>query len=131
MRVLAIDYGTKRVGLALSDAEGRLAFPHGTLPNDRALVSSVLELIREKNVKVVVMGESRAQDGTSNPVMEPARRFAADLEREGNVTVLFEPEFYTSYEARRLTEKSLVDAEAAAIILKSYLERTHTYADND
>lgn len=131
MRTLAIDYGSKRVGLALSDAEGKLAFPHGTIPNDRALLGTLLELIKQKDVTTVVMGESRAPDGADNPIMKRARECASDIARESGVTVVFEPEFYSSYEARQLTDKALVDAEAAAIILTSYLERTHTYVDND
>lgn len=131
MRILAIDYGSKRVGLALSDTTGKLAFPHGALPNDRALLGSLLELIKQKEVGTVVMGESRAPDGADNPIMKRARQCAADIERESGVTVVFEPEFYSSYEARQLTDKKLVDAEAAAIILGSYLDRIHTYVDND
>lgn len=131
MRILAIDYGSKRVGVALTDESGSLAFPHGVFPRDRALIASLLELIQAKKVGVVVVGESKAPDGSDNPVMYGARELAGDLERETGLPVHFEPEFYSSYEARQLTDKKLVDAEAAAIILTSYLQRTKQYADHD
>jgi RNase H-fold protein (predicted Holliday junction resolvase) len=80
----------------------------------------------------VVIGESTSNHGTENPVMRSAREFAKELERETNLPVHFEPEFYSSTEARLLKEQATtrpvttVDAEAAAIILNSYLARHAT-----
>lgn len=120
---MGIDYGEKRVGVAISDERGVIAFPRATLPNDRALLSSVLRMVQDANVAAVVVGDSRNARGEENAIMEKARRFVKDLERESAVRVFFEPEFYTSVEARRDTGKPLVDAEAAAIILNSYITR--------
>ncbi|OGG44352.1 hypothetical protein A2841_01025 [Candidatus Kaiserbacteria bacterium RIFCSPHIGHO2_01_FULL_48_10] len=122
-KLIGVDYGTKRVGIAVSDERGVVAFPKATLPNDRALIPTIVDLIRKENAVTVVVGESRNSEGADNPIMENARGFAARLERAAAVTVTFEPEFYTSVEARRNLEKKEVDAEAAALILNSYITR--------
>lgn len=130
MKYLGIDYGTKRVGFAVSDDAGRLAFPKMTLPNDRALVGDTVAFIKKESVGHIVVGESKNNQGSENQVMRSARWFAKELEREVGLPVTFEPEFYSSVEARRLTDGGKhVDAEAAAIILSSYLGRINTYDD--
>ncbi len=92
MRYLGIDYGTKKVGLALSDEAGRMGFPHGTLPNDGRLIDEVLALITRKEVGAVVMGESRDFAGNENAVAKDAKQFAQLLERRSGIIVSFEPE---------------------------------------
>jgi len=131
MRLLGIDYGTKRVGIALSDDTGSVAFPHATIPNDKALFATLLELVRGKEIGGIVVGESKAPDGSDNPVMKGVRGLVEELKKETGIPVYLESEFYTSFEARRDLNKSLVDAEAASIILNSYLQRTKPYADNN
>ena len=123
MKYLGIDYGAKRVGIALSDDSGSVAFPHGMFPNDARLLDAVSALAREKGIGAVVMGESKDKDGNDNPVMEDARRFAARVEEALSIPVHFELEYYSSFEARRHADDSFVDARAAAVILNRYLER--------
>lgn len=131
MRYLGIDYGTKKVGLALSDEAGAMGFPHGVLPNNGRLIDEVLALIERKDVGAVVMGESRDFAGNENRVAADAKAFAQLIERRSNRTVHFEPEMFTTQEARRdfegirLPGSPNVDASAAALILTSYLSRTH------
>ena len=131
MRHLGIDFGTKKVGLALSDEGGAMGFPFGTLPNTGRLIDEMLALIARKGVEAVVMGESTDNAGVENPVMKPAREFARLLEQRSGVPVLFEPELFTTQAARRDPEgvrmpgSPDVDASAAALILTSYLSRTH------
>lgn len=124
-KIVGIDYGTKRVGVAVSDAEGLIAFPKAVLPNDRTLLSSVAEMIESEGVTEVVMGESKDNHGAENSIAKSARKFAGDLERMTGVTVHFEPEFYSSQEVRAHTGTYLVDAEAAAVILNSFLTKRH------
>jgi putative Holliday junction resolvase len=126
---LGIDYGSKRVGIALSDERGAIAFPKETLRNDSALVDSIVDLVREKNVSVIVIGESKDKDGKDNPIMAEARKFSLALENALSVDVVFEPEYYSSVEARRGAEDSFVDAKAAAVILNRHLERSRTNGD--
>lgn len=131
MRYLGIDYGTKRVGLALSDEAGSMGFPHGTFPNSGRLIDDVLALIAQKEVGAVVLGESRNYQGLDNPVAKAARAFGELVERRSGLEVHLEPEMLTTQEARRNFEgvrepgsgSAVVDASAAALILTSFLDR--------
>jgi len=71
MRYLGIDYGTKRVGLALSDEDGRMAFPESVVPNTRKLLATVAKLCTLRGVEEVVIGESRDYKGNENAVYAP------------------------------------------------------------
>jgi putative Holliday junction resolvase len=130
MRYLGIDYGTKRIGLALSDEAGMMGFPHSVLANDARTLPLVTELVRAEAVDAIVMGESVGMAGRDNPVAADARIFAEALSRETGLPVAYEPEMYTTQEARRDFEgvhngrAANVDASAAALILTSYLSHT-------
>ena len=136
---IGIDYGTRRVGIAVSDDAGKVAFPLEVVARGEALVR-VVALVRERGVREVVMGESRDFSGNENTVMAAARAFAEDVVREAGVAVHFEPEFLTSMEASRrgrgenprnadkrsgasATTNERLDASAAAVILQSFLDR--------
>lgn len=131
MRYLGIDFGTKKVGLALSDEAGTMGFPHGIIPNNGRLIDEVLALIERKGVDAVVIGESRDYAGNENAVAKLAKEFALLLERRSGIRARFEPEMLTTQEARRdfegvhVSGSPDVDAAAAALILTSYLSRTH------
>jgi len=88
------------------------------------LISSLADVIKKESITAVVVGDSRNARGEDNSIMTKIKQFAEDIKRETGVMVHFEPEFYTSVEARRDTGKHLVDAEAATIILNSYITRT-------
>ncbi|HEX8591613.1 MAG TPA: Holliday junction resolvase RuvX [Candidatus Paceibacterota bacterium] len=129
MRYLGIDYGTKKVGLALTDEAGTMGFPHGALLTTSELLNQLTTLVHEKNVGAIVMGESRNFSGADNPVAAEARAFAERLGTATGVPVYFEPELFTTQEARRFPDGSRmegspnVDASAAALILTGFLER--------
>lgn len=133
MRYLGIDYGTKKVGLAISDERGTMGFPHAILPNTPELLSQVVALIAEKEIGGIVMGESIAFDGSENPVAHDAKAFASTLSEATGIAVSLEPETFTSREARRMHESSektrkplnhdAIDDRAAALILTSFLSR--------
>ena len=131
MRYLGIDYGTKKVGLALSDESGRMGFPHASVPNDGRLIDYVRELIKHKSVETVVIGESKNFAGEENSVHQSAKSFADLLERTAEVTIAWEPETMTTQEARRdmtgvyTGSHAAVDASAAALILTSYLSHAN------
>lgn len=125
MRYIGIDYGTKKVGVALTDGDANMAFPHSVILNDPELFTSVLALTKAYSA-TVVMGDSRANDGTENPVAKEARAFGDELAKHG-VVVVYEPEYYTSKEAERIQGRTeMQDASAATLILNSYLKRNHT-----
>lgn len=124
MRYAGIDFGSKRVGVALSDETNTLAIPKTVLPNGPELLDGLKKLFAENRVTEAVVGESRDYSGKDNPIMEKIRVFAERLEKECGVRVLYEPEFMTSAQAGRLQgEGEMLDASAAAIILQSYLDK--------
>lgn len=123
-KLVGIDFGTKRVGVAVSDESGSVAFPKTTLANDRGLLPTLVALIRTENASSVIIGESQDMNGKDNTVMTAVRSFVSELENAVAVTVHYEPEFYSSREARREGQQGSVDAQAAAIILNSFITRT-------
>lgn len=123
MRYMGIDYGTKRVGIALSDESGAMAFPELVIQNTDDLVDELCSLAERKEVKEIVIGESKDFKGENNPIMEDIQALKAKLEARGFVVHL-EPEFLTSHQAAQIQgETSMNDASAATIILNSFLSR--------
>jgi len=135
MRYLGIDYGSKKIGLALSDEAGMMGFPHDILVNTPRLMDELCALVAKENVNAVVIGESRTLAGGENPIAEDAKALGNALHERSGVPVFYESEVFTSAEARRAPEKQMksrapksranVDASAAALILTSYLSRTN------
>lgn len=124
MKFLGIDYGTKRVGLAVSDESESMAFPLSVIPNDEHLIDVLEALILERSIGTVVLGESKDYRGKDNPIMPAIRDLADRLAEKCNVEVRYEPEFLTSEEAKRIQGGGTeLDASAAAIILQSFLEK--------
>ncbi len=121
-RIMAIDYGTKRVGVASTDVSGEFALPRGVWPNDKDLIDKVLNLAREEGSDLVVIGEPKNLNMGENPIFKKIQKFKQELESRGVKTV-FHPELYTTIEARRIQGNTdLTDSSAAALILKSYIE---------
>jgi len=138
MKFLGIDYGSKRIGLALSDDGGTLAFPKEIIPNDKKALDKVKEIILSEKAEEVVIGESLNFEGEPNAIMEEAKAFIKELLHELQIPVYLEKEFLTSVEARKsvngksewnvarkvkegISEKA--DASAAALILQRFLDR--------
>lgn len=123
-KFLGVDFGTKRVGLAVSDDDGYMAFPKTVLENEPALASKISAICREEGISAVVIGESLDYKGGDNPIMKKIAEFKAVLEKETGLPVYLEPEFLTSAEAGRIQgEGKFLDASAAAIILQSFLDK--------
>lgn len=123
-RLLGIDYGTKRVGVAVSDEEGRIAFPKTILPNDTYLLGSITELCSEEKVQGIVLGESRDYKNDPNPLLDGIMLFKERLARATKLPIYLEPEFMTSAQATHIQGKSAnIDASAAALILQSFIDR--------
>ncbi|MDC1205357.1 Holliday junction resolvase RuvX [Candidatus Pacebacteria bacterium] len=124
MRKMGIDYGSKRVGIAFSDDQGLMAFPHDVLTNDNTLLAEILNLIKEKEVDEIVIGYSLGRDGKPNEIHTSVEELMNDLTLQVGLPIHLEPEQYTTQEATRFqgkTEKT--DAAAAAIILNSFITR--------
>ncbi|MBI4088323.1 pre-16S rRNA-processing nuclease YqgF [Candidatus Kaiserbacteria bacterium] len=128
MKYLAVDYGGKRVGVAISDATGSIAFPHGELPNDKELLPALARLIASEGIGLVVVGDTRAPGGMPNPVTEEAEAFIESLARASGKEVLRASEMWTSIEASRYAPKGHEhdNAAAAAVILQRFLDMKGT-----
>src|SRR4051812_46589410 len=130
MRILGIDYGTKRVGLALSDELKTIAQPLEFVPAQpaQALVDRLRAIISEKPVELILVGMPRNMDGTYGPAAEKARNFINALAKEIPVPIKTWDERLTSAQANRIliaadvsrkNRKQNVDKMAAAILLQS------------
>jgi putative Holliday junction resolvase len=134
MRYLGVDYGSKKIGLALSDEAGTMGFPYSIVSNTPRFVDEMCMLIAKENVGAVVIGESHTLAGVPNPIAKDARALGEQLRERAGIPVFFESEVFTSAEARRAPAKEMktrapkgrvnVDASAAALILTSYLSRS-------
>lgn len=136
MKHLGIDYGSKRVGLAISDEGESLAFPYKILPNNMELMDTIHNICGEESVSAIVLGESHDLSGAPNKIMGSIEELKHNLEAELDLPVYFQKEFMTTVEARgrsgkeknnaRKTSKeksSQADASAAALILQRYLDK--------
>lgn len=124
MRLLGIDYGSKRVGVAISDNAGFFAYPHSVVKNDRNLLKTIEELCRKENVEKIILGESLNYKRERNIIMEDIDRIKGELEDVLRIPVVFEMETLSSAEAERIQGKNeMIDASAAALILKSYIDK--------
>jgi len=132
MRILALDHGTKRVGLALSDELQTIAQPLGFFsPKPMAdFLAHIRKVINEKSVEEIIVGMPRNMDGSYGPSAEKVQRFLAILQKEISLPIKTWDERLTSAQAnralvdadvRRSDRKEKTDAVAAAILLQSYL----------
>ena len=134
MRILAIDLGEKRIGLAISDALGITAqgLPTIQIKNEQEICPKIIEIIKERNVGRVVIGLPKNMNGTLGPQAKKAEKCAQKLRQLSNLPVDFEDERLSTARAEqvlleadtsRAKRKKVVDKLAAVIILQSYLAR--------
>ena len=134
-RLLAIDLGTRQVGLALSDPLGIIASPHGILKyrGEEELLSRILEICKDMDVEKVVVGYPFNENRIHNPIASMAERIFSKLRSAGIPAVLWD-ESFTSRMAedflresgkKRKNSRDRIDSIAASMILKSYMENTY------
>jgi putative Holliday junction resolvase len=127
-RILAVDFGERRVGLATSDASGRLATPRRTLHRrtDAALLEELARFCEEEEIQMALFGVPRSPEGRESPFAARIRSFAAKFGERTGLPVRFHEETLTSDEAaRRLpagTRGDDLDRTAAAVLLEDYLQ---------
>lgn len=133
MRVLAIDHGTVRMGLALSDELGVIAQPLEFVPAEppEKFFARLKEIITEKQVELLLVGMPRNMDGSYGPAAAKVREFIEALKSDVSVPIKTWDERLTSAQANRMLiqadvrrdqRKQKVDKTAAAILLQSYLD---------
>jgi putative Holliday junction resolvase len=131
MRVLGVDFGTKRIGLALSDETGTIALPVGFVTGGAA---QVLRVAEERGAGKIVVGVPRRLDGTASAQTKNAELFIAALRLATSLPVESWDERLTSVQAERVLlegdvsrrkRKQKIDMIAAQLMLQSYLDATN------
>ena len=140
MKFLGIDYGTKRIGVAISDENGNLAFPREIVLNNADTFKKLGEIIEKENISEIVIGESVDFSGKLNALSARIDVFILELTEKFQLPVHKQKEFLTSVEARRSKggkklspsqahskvkqiKSGRIDASAAALILQRYLDK--------
>ena len=132
MRCLGIDFGSSRIGIAISDELGMLAHPLETIPNDSLFLSRLQKIVLEKGISRIVVGIPRNMDGSYGPSAEKAKLFFSQLQSEfPGVQLISWDERLTTVEAQRLLHaagrdikksRAVIDQVAAQVLLQSYLD---------
>lgn len=130
-RIIALDVGTKRIGIAISDPTGIIATPVGVVLRkpENSAVTKIKEICNENKVETVVIGLPKNMNNTIGSQAQDCMDFARNFEGEFNV--VFEDERLTSRQAERILatmgkkytkDKGLTDTKSACIILQQYLD---------
>lgn len=133
MRILALDHGTKRIGVAISDELKMIAQPLEFIPAEpfNGVLTRLKELIREKEVELILVGMPRNMDGSYGPAAAKVQEFVAVLKESIAIPMKTWDERLTSVQANRFLaegevrgkeRRGKVDKTAAAILLQSYLD---------
>ena len=135
-RVMGIDYGSRHIGIALSDELRITASGYETVnwngEDDEWALNRIAEIVKEKNVGVIVLGKPRRTDGGQSETEVKANAFGEKLEELTGIAPILKDERYTTVIASRYLheqnikakkQKKVIDQEAAAIIVREYLEQ--------
>lgn len=141
MKYLGIDYGTKKIGIAVSDERGTLAFPYSIITYSPNLVLEISTLIEREQIGTVVVGKSHNMDGQENSLQQKINSFVEQLAEKTSVPIVLEQEWMSSVAARshfyskgnianpkwtgkqNQKKRSSIDDSAAAVILQRYLDK--------
>ena len=135
-RCLGIDFGTRRIGLALSDPTGSLATPLPFLENTslKEVIAKLQELVKSHGINTIVIGLPRNMDGSYGPSAQKVQEFITQIQPHFTAEIIYQDERLTTMQASRglsqmgLTQKDLrmkVDSSSAALILQQFLDRIH------
>jgi putative holliday junction resolvase len=133
MRILAVDHGEKRIGLALSDLTATIASPLKVIKHVSRIIDAaqVADIAAQNEVVLIVVGQSYDDDGNPNPAGRRAGRFADELRNQTNIPIEMWDESFSTQSARaarvelgisRKKRAGHQDEFAAVVILQSYLE---------
>ncbi|MEI7811747.1 MAG: Holliday junction resolvase RuvX [Ignavibacteria bacterium] len=131
-RILSIDFGRKRIGIALSDPLKIFAYPYKTILNDHTFWKTLLKILNENKVIKILLGYPLKEDGKKSESTFMVERFKLELEAKTPIPVIYWDERYSSVTAKsniiasvtgkkKRQDKGLVDRNAAYVILQEYL----------
>lgn len=132
-RILAIDFGEKRIGIAITDPLKIFAYPLTTLNNDNKFITSLKEIINQYSVAKIILGIPLREDGSETVISRKVMHFKMAVEKELNIEIELVDERYSSSIAKdriiesvvskkKRRDKSLLDKNAAAVILEDWLK---------
>jgi putative holliday junction resolvase len=130
-RLLALDVGDSRVGLAFSDESRTIATPHGVLARGKA-EEEILKLVEKEGLKEIVVGLPLSETGGETDQSAKIRSFCRRLERRCKIEIIFVDEYLSTVEAwaeisrkgkRNSKKQAKIDAVSAALILQTYLDK--------
>jgi putative Holliday junction resolvase len=141
-RILGIDYGEKRIGLAISDPLGIIAqaLPTFIVTDNRDVLSEIKKLIKGYEISAIVLGLPKNMDGTLGEVGKKVMEFGKELSQKTNIKVEFWDERLSSVESLKILrdekrkikhKKDLVDKISASLILQGYLDKKMLEASED
>jgi putative Holliday junction resolvase len=131
MRILALDWGTVRIGAAISDEEGKIAFPLRQPIDAKHAVDEIKKIVSEKPVEKIIVGNPQTLDGTAGGSQEKTLNFIDQLKAELGLPVELIDERFSTVQAGKLLseqgvseqkQRSLKDNLAAQLILQQYLD---------
>lgn len=132
-RIMGLDYGRKRLGIAISDPLKTFAYSFTTISNDKNKFFELKKIINEKFIIKIILGIPNETKTSESSVVQEIKKFKSELEIKFKISVLLWDETYTSVIAKqqiiqsvkgkmKRRDKSLLDMNAAAIILQEYLD---------
>lgn len=125
MKYLGIDYGTKKIGISVSNDDGTVAFPKKVLENSPTWLDEIYKLCEEEKITGgIVFGESRDFSMEENPLMKEIHEAREKWSEKSPLPTFLHPEFMTSRQANRIAEEDdMHDARAAALILQGFFDK--------
>lgn len=136
MKIMGIDYGTKRIGIAMSDESGAFAFPKQVIVSGEKALAEIITIIDQEQVKKIVVGNSLDSVGVRNAIMEDVDAFVEELHKLTGLPIELSDERFSSSAIRAFdwekpvatphrTERNTdpIDDRAAAIMLQRYLDK--------
>ena len=124
MKIIGVDFGSKRVGVAVADSGAGMAFPKAVLGRGADFHNSFKNLCVDEGAELIVLGESKNFKMEDNTIMKEIVEFKNWIETDLKLEVRMHPEFMTSAQAvHDQGQNNMLDASAAAIILQSYLDK--------
>lgn len=127
-KIMSLDVGSVRIGLALASTNSFLAQPYMTILNNETLQASITKIIEEQNVKLLVVGMPRNLSGEKTKQSDYVEKWVNNHLKKFDIKIVYQDETLTSVKAEEILEykknkykKSEVDSQAAALILDDFL----------
>ncbi|OGH69042.1 MAG: hypothetical protein A3D53_02555 [Candidatus Magasanikbacteria bacterium RIFCSPHIGHO2_02_FULL_45_10] len=125
MNILAIDYGTKRLGLAWSDTTLGVILPFGTIEGDTLprKITALVNVLKRERVDKLVVGYPLSADGKEGKNTERVQKFVFELQKQISIPIDYHDERFSSYGADAMGDGVTRDERSAMFILEGYLEK--------